>query len=338
MRLWKTASKCISILTLCFSLSVYAYSPVFGQQQEQKSYTVRAGDTLFSISKKLSVSIPELKEWNNLSDNTLKVGQQLKYFEETEEKIRVVTDEEEDLGLDAGESLMSIEATQSNTFYMVKSGDSLYKIAREFGMTIQQLRDLNNLDSDVLSIGQRLTVRAPASAVPSVSEFSEESSPQGKFVLYSVESGELLGDILEKFKMTEAEFEKLNPEIDIRRLTRGQKVTVLLPPNRKFDNPYLPKADLEDLGLVQVMSYGDEERGKATTNGELYNPDELTAAHSNIAMGTLIYIENPENGRGTYVRINDRTTGDGLKLSRKAYELLAFNPRGQKSVTIFIES
>ena len=299
---------------------------------------VRAGDTLFSISKKLSVSIPELKEWNNLSDNTLKVGQQLKYFEETEEKIRVVTDEEEDLGLDAGESLMSIEATQSNTFYMVKSGDSLYKIAREFGMTIQQLRDLNNLDSDVLSIGQRLTVRAPASAVPSVSEFSEESSPQGKFVLYSVESGELLGDILEKFKMTEAEFEKLNPEIDIRRLTRGQKVTVLLPPNRKFDNPYLPKADLEDLGLVQVMSYGDEERGKATTNGELYNPDELTAAHSNIAMGTLIYIENPENGRGTYVRINDRTTGDGLKLSRKAYELLAFNPRGQKSVTIFIES
>ncbi len=334
----KAAYKLLTVLILILGLNVTLVYETTAQNQEQKSYTVKAGDTLFSISKKLSVSIPELKEWNNLSDNTLKVGQQLTYFTEAEEIIRVVTDEEEDQGLDAGESLMTIKPTQSNTFYIVKSGDSLYKIAGKFDMTIEQLRNLNNLSSDVLSIGQQLTVKAPASTVPNVSEFSDESSPQGQFVLYTVETGELLSDVLDKFKMTEEEFSKLNPEIDIRRLTRGQKVTVLLPPSRKFDNPYLPKADLEDLGLVPVMAYTDEERGKATTNGELYNPDELTAAHSNIAMGTLIYIENPENGRGTYVRINDRTTREGLKLSAKAYEILAFNPRGQKSVTIFIES
>jgi LysM repeat protein len=338
MSFWKAAYKFLAALIFVVSVNITVAESSYAQEKQQKSYLVKAGDTLFSISKKLGVSISELKEWNNLSDNSLKVDQQLIYFDEAEEKVRVVTDEEEDLGMDAGESLMSIKPTQSNTFYIVKSGDSLYKIAGEFGMTIQQLRNLNNLKSDVLSIGQRLTVNAPASAVPNVSEFSDESSPQGKYVLYTIGTGELLDDILDKFKMTEQEFSQLNPEIDIRRLALGQKVTVLLPPSRLYDNPYLPKADLEDLGLVPVMAYADEERGKATTSGELYNPDELTAAHSNIAMGSLIFIENPENGRGIYVRINDRTTGEGLKLSGKAYELLVFNPRGQKSVTIFIES
>ncbi len=328
--------KYFAIIATLISITLVSSQNANAQDQERLVYVVKTGDTLFSISKDLGVSITEIQNWNQLSSNSLSVGQELIYFKG--ERERVVSDLEEDLGLDAGESLLDVKPTPSNTFYTVKSGDSLYKIARDFGMTITQLKELNGLKSDVLSIGQRLLVKAPSSIVPNVNEFTDQSSAQGMFVLYTIEAGELLSDLLIKFQMKESEFIELNPEIDIRRLTRGQKITVLLPPTKEFENPYLAKSNLEDLGLVSVIVYENAEKGKTTTNGELYNPDELSAAHSNIALGSLIYIENPENGRGTYVRVNDRTTGESLKLSQKAFELLAFNPNGQKSVSIYVEN
>lgn len=306
-----------------------------GIAQDRTSYTVKSGDTLFSISKRLGVTITELRNWNDLESNELAVGQVLTIYKEVEQQAPDSTSVP--LVQDPGESLLAIKPTNENTFYVVKSGDNLTVIARKHSMTIQQLRDLNGLTSDVLSIGQRLSVKA-VSVAPSVSEFSEESTPQGQFVLYTIEAGETLGGLLDRFKMTRQEFQALNPEVNLDRLARGLKVTVLLPPSSSFTNPYLAKANLQDLGVVVISRYSVSEKGNTTTNGELYNPEELTAAHSNIALGSIIFIENVENGKGIYVRINDRTTDTGLKLSQKAYEVLAFDTGSQPSVTIYIEN
>ena len=301
--------------------------------QQKLTHTVQAGETLYSISRTLNVTVPELKEWNSLSDNSLSVGQNLIYYtsSKTEDKPASPVDEN-------APSLITISTPQENVFYTVKSGDNLTVIARKHGMSISELRDLNNLNSDLLRIGQRLTVRKLSDSVaPSASEFSNQNSPQGSFVIYTVESGETLAGLLDRFKMTEHELQELNPEVSLSSLSSGQKITVLLPPSSAFANPYLSKANLQNLGAVETFVYNANEVGNTTTNGELYNPEQLTAAHSNIAFGSVVFIENELNGKGIYVRINDRINENGLKLSAEAYRILGLN-KSNSSVTIYTES
>lgn len=93
------------------------------------SYIVEKGDTLYSIAKKFDISVNKLKEYNNLTNNLLSVGQ----------KLIIPVDEE--------------------TTYVVKSGDTLYSIAREFNTTVDKIKALNNLTNNNLSIGQILIVK-----------------------------------------------------------------------------------------------------------------------------------------------------------------------------------
>lgn len=282
--------------------------------EEAVTHTVQAQETLFSISKQYGVSISEIKSWNDLSDNALEVGQELTIYQNGEE----------DNGQDSNESIVVNSTTQQNTYYTVKSGDTLYRIATEHGMTVDELKELNDLTSNNIAVGQQLTVRKTA-APPSVAGVSAESTPQGKFITHTVSGTQTVDEILNIYKMDRTEFEALNPDIGSTTFNPGQKLTVLAPPTRQYANPYTAEADLTNLGETPVSRYSESEKGKSTTSGELYNPAELTAAHSNISLGTVLFIQNPANGKGVYVRINDRISGNGLKLSDAAWQSLNFS-------------
>lgn len=286
------------------------------------THTVQRQETLFSISKQYNVSIAEIKSWNNLSSNNLQVGQELTIYPSE------ANDQEQ-------QSLVVEKETQRNSYYTVKSGDSLYKIAQERDMTVEELKSLNNLTSNTIRVGQQLTVRSKPAPPPSVADEDIESSPQGKFMVHTISGGAIsLQNLLNKFRMDEQEFRALNPSIDRDRFQNGSEVTVLAPPTRTYKNPYLMSSSLQDLGSTAVSQYGKNERANPTTNGELYNPNDLTAAHSNISLGSVIYIENNDNNRGVYVRINDRHSGNGLKLSFAAWQTLNFNSN-LPTVTIY---
>lgn len=295
---------------LIFGISILSFA------QNQQIHTVSSGETLYSISRALDVTVAELRSWNNLTSDGLAIGQELIYYTEAELQV-----EEPPVPEDVGESLISVSTPQENEYYTVKSGDNLTTIARAHDMTLSELRELNNISRDLLRIGQQLAVRKVKDSVaPSASEYSDENAPQGSFVIYTVETGENLDDVLAKFEMTESELQQLNPEVNINSLDRNQRITVLLPPSSNFENPYTFSASLQDLGSFVASAYGNNEIGNTTTSGELYNPNQLTAAHSNITIGSILFVENPETGSGIYVRINDRITESGLKLSSTAYE------------------
>ena len=97
-------------------------------EENEVLYTVKSGDSLYSIARKYNVTVNELKSYNNITNNLLSIGQVLK-----------------------------IPLT-SETTYIVKSGDSLYSIARKFNTTVNDLKSKNNLTSNLLSIGQILTI------------------------------------------------------------------------------------------------------------------------------------------------------------------------------------
>lgn len=105
-------------------------------EDSENYYKVKSGDTLWSIARSLGVTVNELKEANNLTSNALSIGQLL-YIPKKETEI-VETE-----------------------VYTVKSGDTLYSIARKYNLTVDELKKLNNLTSNSLSIGQKLNVSSP---------------------------------------------------------------------------------------------------------------------------------------------------------------------------------
>ena len=96
-----------------------------------RTYTVVSGDTLWSIAKKYNTSVNEIKRLNNLSNNLLKVGM----------------------------NLIVPSANNSNDTYTVVKGDTLYSIAKKYNISIDKIRELNNLTSDTLRIGQILNLK-----------------------------------------------------------------------------------------------------------------------------------------------------------------------------------
>ena len=99
--------------------------------QGEDTYTVQFGDTLYKISKMYNTTVEDLMELNGLTSNVLSVGQVLK---------------------------VSGESNKIPSEYIVKAGDSLYKIAKEFGVSVDELKSVNNLTSNVILIGQVLKI------------------------------------------------------------------------------------------------------------------------------------------------------------------------------------
>ncbi len=111
------------------------------KQVVQENYTVKSGDTLWTISKKYNLTTDELMTANNLKTDSLSIGQILKIpvKSNTPAPLPVVTNE-----------------------YVVKSGDTLWGIASENNVTVDAIKSANNLKTDSLSVGQKLIIPVPS--------------------------------------------------------------------------------------------------------------------------------------------------------------------------------
>ncbi len=133
-------------------------------------YTVKSGDSLWSIANKYNITVNELKSLNNLSSNILQVGQILVLPSSTNDD-------------------------NSGNTYTVKLGDSLWSIANKYNTTVNELKSLNNLSSDVLQIGQVLSVPSNSVSVGNT---------------YTVKSGDSLWSIANKYNTTVSNLKSLN--------------------------------------------------------------------------------------------------------------------------------
>jgi len=145
--------------------------------------------------------------------------------------------------------------------------------------------------------------------------------------------------------MTAAELQSLNPDIDIHNLQPGITISVLLPPTSIFKNPYrlgisqhsdtsTTLTETNSALLEKATRYNDIDRGRSTSNGDLYNPLSYTAAHSRLPLGSVVHIQNEATGYGIFVLINDRTTESGIKLSHAAFDKLGFSLSADNRATI----
>ncbi|MFT4412996.1 LysM peptidoglycan-binding domain-containing protein [Fredinandcohnia humi] len=141
------------------------------------SYTVKSGDTLYSIARDYNMSVDQLKQLNNLTTNTIHVGQSLQVTGST------------------GESTQIQGAT-----YVVQPGDSLYSIAQRTNTSVDQLMKNNNLTSSQIFVGQTLQISGTAITAPQ----------QVANATYTVKAGDTLYGIARSHNMSVSELQRIN--------------------------------------------------------------------------------------------------------------------------------
>ena len=209
-----------------------------GEMINENYYIVKKGDSLWSISNKYGLSVDELKDLNNLSSNNLSVGQKLLIKD---------TSSSDDLGI----------------YYTVKAGDTLYGIANEYGLSVDELKSMNGLSNNNLSVGQKLLVSGTGEVVVG-----------NDYDTYVVKSGDNLYAIARKYGISVDKLKDIN-NLSSNLLSIGQNLLV-------------PKLN----GKTYIVKSGDNLYKIAKENGttvtDLINLNELST--TNLSIGQVLYL------------------------------------------------
>lgn len=192
--------KTITVITLLLVFSTVTLAAEF--------YTVKTGDTLWKISRKTGTSIENIIKLNNLNNpNNIYVGQKLTISSNS-------------------------NGNNNNTNYIrytVKTGDLLWKIAQKYGVTVQEIINLNNMNSPYyIYIGQTILI-------PVEEETSQPDNNESYFY-YTVKAGDILWNISQKYGTTVQRLVELNDIKNAYDLYVGRKLIVPIKDNNITDN------------------------------------------------------------------------------------------------------
>ena len=214
----------------------YSYT---GPMLNENYYIVQSGDSLWSISKKFGISVDKLKDINNLNSNLLSIGQKLLVKD---------TSSSDDVGV----------------YYTVKAGDTLYGIANEYGLSVDELKTINNLKNNNLSVGQKLLISGTGEVIGDGADYDT----------YIVKSGDNLYAIARKYGISVDKLKDIN-NLSSNLLSIGQKLLV-------------PKVGSK----IYVVKAGDNLYKIAgennTTVTDIINLNELPT--TNLSIGQVLYL------------------------------------------------
>ena len=155
-------------------------------------YTVKAGDTLYSIAKKYNITVSSLAKANSITNyNLIRVGQVLTIPGKT------------------------IAPPATSVKYTVKAGDTLYSIAKKYNITVAPLAKANNITNyNLIRVGQVLTIPGKTTAPPATS------------VKHKVKAGDTLYSIARTYKTTVAKIAATNKIVNVNSLRVGQILVI----------------------------------------------------------------------------------------------------------------
>lgn len=113
----------------------------------QITHTVKKGETLGKIAQKYKCTVTDLKRWNNLKSTNIQVGQKLKVYPPENQNVS-----------SGNNNNKPASSSSGTTTYTVKSGDSLWSIAKKFNVTVDHIKKLNNLKNNDIKVGQKLKI------------------------------------------------------------------------------------------------------------------------------------------------------------------------------------
>lgn len=157
-----------------------------GGDGERIVYRVKSGDYLGRIASRHRCTVAQIKRWNNLKSNNIRVGQRLIIYRGGVSSSSSGSSSGNSSGSTSGSGSTSATGT-----YTVKSGDTLSGIATRHGVSVAQLKQWNNLSSNNIKAGQKLKVSAGGTA--------PAAQNKGEYTEYTVKSGDSFYSIAQNY-------------------------------------------------------------------------------------------------------------------------------------------
>ncbi len=155
-------------------------------------HTVKSGENLSAIADKYGVSVANLREWNDLKSDNIRVGDKLKLKADGK----------------TSTSSRSRDNEAAEQTHKVKKGETLGQIATKYGVTVDDLRKWNNIKGNNIAAGQNLKVYSDKKVDRKTDKTDKKSKKKQK--THKVKRGETLGEIAEKYGVGLSKLKKAN--------------------------------------------------------------------------------------------------------------------------------
>ena len=169
-----------------------------GADGERIVYVVKNGDYLGRIASRNRCTVAQIKRWNGLKSNNIRVGQRLVIYRGGGGPSTSSSSSSTAAAAPSSSSSSTQSSTPTGT-YTVKSGDTLSGIATRHGVTVNQLKQWNGLTSNNIRVGQKLMLNSSSSAS------SASASSSGDYSTYTVKSGDSLYSIAKNYSGVSAQ-------------------------------------------------------------------------------------------------------------------------------------
>ena len=311
-----TAQRGLSLLGFLFLLVLQISTVQISMAQEAQRYTVKKGDTLYSIARLHGMTVSDIKSLNQLSDNTILIGQELVVSTAGAQAPNPLPTLPDPVFKPASDPVPSRDVTQTGATttseqpdpnagsfkritrakrsYVVQPGDTYYSIAVEYGLPAYALFAINGGNTGALEPYE--TIWIPDTNP--IASFDDSDDP----LTYTVRKGDTLYGIARKSGTNvRAIMDKNNMSAPSLRI--GQVITLPAPtPIPKPKEQNVPP--LYEVGPVDI--YPDTFAGRITASGDPYDPARFTVSHPELAIETIVLLTNPQTGRSTFAEVNDR--------------------------------
>jgi membrane-bound lytic murein transglycosylase D len=235
--------------------SLYAYKTKSGiekdslmtlalrNNRETIEYRVKSGETMAGIAKKFHMSIAEMKSLNSLKKNYVRPKQHLLVYNgpaKSKFPENLATQNSSPAAINSEPVKETPPLSSAGpVVYIVKQGECLALIAQKHGCTVENLMTWNNLKNQNILVGQKLKIlSSPGETVPAAETRSRIASPSAstsaktapkpktKIIWYTVQPGDNLWDIAERYDATVSGIKTLNNITNTQRLKAGQKIKI----------------------------------------------------------------------------------------------------------------
>ena len=199
------------------------------KEPSTSSHYVSRGETLSSIARHYGVSLGELKAANDMNGSTIIAGQRLQIpGRAPAARERHAETQAVPAAVVAATDPQDFASSGGPQVHTVRTGDTLWGIAREHGVTVPELAAANGIDTQTrLALGTRLTVPAPADTYRRIA-----SAPETTRMTYRVKRGDTLSQIAERFQVTIRQLMGWNDLRTPSSLRAGQRLILYVDPSR----------------------------------------------------------------------------------------------------------
>jgi len=286
-------------------------------------HTVAPKEFLGKIAEKYGTTVEEVKKANNLSGNNLRIGQKLKIpaTKNVDENKVVSVSEQTPATTDTA------KVPDASGTHTVLRNETIFTVAKQYGVTAYQLRKLNNLPDNAITIGQVLKV--PGGIVTEVQVLKEKQAEQiskpapaskDESFIHTVADGETIFTIAKKYNLTAYQIRSAN-KMDDNTIKTDQKLIIPKPPQPRSVNdlsreeqenepdstmvkdPKL-RRDPSVYGLSQI-----EEKGAAIWIADAdLDGTKMLVLHRSAPVGRVIKLTNPMTNRTTFAKVVGKFT------------------------------